>query len=133
MIDLALLQPGDELPGQTFGPVTRAVLALYAGGSGDHNPIHIDSDFAKSVGEADVFAHGMLTGAYVSRYLRGFCGQEQIKSWSLRFIAITPVNTSVRCSGRVVSRDGDEIVLAIATHIDDGTQTVAAQARIALG
>jgi acyl dehydratase len=133
MIDLAALKPGDELPAQTFGPVTRTVLALYAGGSGDHNAIHIDIDAAKAAGEADVFAHGMLTGTYVSRYLRGFCTQEQLKAWSLRFMAITPVNTGVRCSGRVVSRDGNEIVLAVETHIDDGTQTVAAQARVALG
>jgi acyl dehydratase len=132
MIDLASLQPGDELPSQTFGPVTRTVLALYAGGSGDHNPIHIDSDFAKAHGHDDVFAHGMLTGAYVSRYLRSFCTQDQIKSWSLRFMAMTPANASVHCTGRVASRDVDEIVLTVETHIDDGAQTVAAQARIAL-
>lgn len=37
---------GDLLPELSFGPVTRTMLALYAGASLDHNPIHIDSDFA---------------------------------------------------------------------------------------
>ena len=41
---------GDELPEENFGPITRSTLALLAGGSGDHNPIHIDLDFARSAG-----------------------------------------------------------------------------------
>ena len=41
------LNVGDELPEHTCGPITRHTLALYCGGSGDHNPIHVDSDFAK--------------------------------------------------------------------------------------
>ena len=41
----------------------RATLALFAGASGDHNPIHIDLDVARSAGLDDVFAHGMLSMA----------------------------------------------------------------------
>jgi acyl dehydratase len=41
--------------------ITRATLALYAGASGDHNPVHIDIDAAHAVGIDDVFAHGMLS------------------------------------------------------------------------
>ena len=51
---------GDVLPPLSLPPVTRATLALYAGASGDHNPIHIDVDFARAAGMPDVFAHGML-------------------------------------------------------------------------
>ena len=44
-------------------------LALFAGASGDHNPIHIDIDFARKAGMPDVFAHGMLSMAWLGRLL----------------------------------------------------------------
>ena len=38
----------------------RKQIAAYAEASGDHNPIHLDNDFARSVGLPGVIAHGML-------------------------------------------------------------------------
>ena len=35
-------------------------IAAYAEPSGDHNPIHADADFARSVGLPGIIAHGML-------------------------------------------------------------------------
>jgi acyl dehydratase len=49
---------GTELPPLQVGPISRLTLALFAGASGDHNPMHVDLDAAKSVGLSDVFAHG---------------------------------------------------------------------------
>jgi len=51
---------GDRLVHKTFPPISRHTLALYCGASGDHNPMHVDSDFAKQAGFPDVFSHGML-------------------------------------------------------------------------
>jgi len=39
---------------------TTDQIAAYAEASGDHNPIHLDGEFAKSVGLPGVIAHGML-------------------------------------------------------------------------
>ncbi|HEY8642230.1 MAG TPA: MaoC/PaaZ C-terminal domain-containing protein [Candidatus Dormibacteraeota bacterium] len=39
---------------------TREQIAAYAEASGDRNPIHLDDDFARSVGLPGVIAHGML-------------------------------------------------------------------------
>ena len=39
---------------------TTDQIAAYAQASGDHNPIHLDGDFARSVGLPGVIAHGML-------------------------------------------------------------------------
>jgi len=55
---------GDAIPSYTTRPITRTTLALFAGASGDHNKIHIDTDFAKKAGLDDVFAQGMLPMAY---------------------------------------------------------------------
>ena len=45
---------GDALPPLALPPLTRTTLALFAGASGDHNPIHIDIDFARAAGMPDV-------------------------------------------------------------------------------
>lgn len=129
-----LWERGAELPARTFGPVTRTVLALYAGGSGDHNPIHIDSDFAHFAGQSDVFAHGMLSMAYLAQYISRFASAGRLRSWSVRFIAVTPVNTTLTCSAHVVGWDESscEATLALAVRrTDDGTQTVIGEAVIA--
>jgi len=39
---------------------TKEQIAAYAQASGDHNPIHLDDDFARSVGLPGLIAHGML-------------------------------------------------------------------------
>ena len=54
-VDMKQLAVGDTLPAIEFGPISRHTLALYCGGSGDLNPIHVDSDFAKASGYEDVF------------------------------------------------------------------------------
>ena len=48
------------LPEKSYA-INRELLVAYANASGDHNPIHQDEAFAKSVGLPDVIAHGMLT------------------------------------------------------------------------
>jgi acyl dehydratase len=39
---------------------TREQISAYADASGDRNPIHLDDDFARTVGLPGVIAHGML-------------------------------------------------------------------------
>lgn len=127
---------GDELPAHVAGPITRTTLALYAGASGDHNPIHIDLDFAKMFGMPDVFAHGMLSMAFLAQLLTKWVPQEQIRNWGVRFTSITPVNATVTCNGKVVEkfeRDGETLVrLEISAMTDGGLQTLAGDAIIAL-
>ena len=43
--------------------VTEADIVLYAGISGDTNPVHLDEEFAKPTMFKGRIAHGMLTGA----------------------------------------------------------------------
>ena len=86
--DLAI---GSALPPFVAPPLTRLTLALYAGASGDHNPIHVDLDFARRAGMPDVFAHGMLSMAYLGRLLTNWVPQQAIREFSVRFAAITQV------------------------------------------
>ena len=95
------LKVGDILEPLIQKPISRSTLALFAGASGDHNPIHIDIDFAKSVGLDDVFAHGMLGMAYLGRFLTLFTDQKNLRSYSVRFSSITQVGAELKCSGKV--------------------------------
>ncbi|MGV2909443.1 MaoC family dehydratase [Achromobacter sp. AGC25] len=95
---------GDALPGFTAGPISRHALALYCGASGDHNPIHVDLDFARLAGMDDVFAHGMLSAAYLARLLTNWAPQSALREFAVRFVAITHVGDEVRCTGQVVER-----------------------------
>lgn len=61
------MDTGDTLD-LTVPKITRTTLALYAGASGDHNPVHIDMDACAAVGIPDVFAHGMLSMAYLDDF-----------------------------------------------------------------
>ena len=107
------VKAGDALPALQMAPISRTTLALYAGASGDHNPIHIDIDFARKSGMPDVFAHGMLGMAYLGRLLTQWVDQRQIRSFSVRFSGITHLGNQITCTGRVVKKyevDGKNFV-----------------------
>jgi len=95
---------GDAMPVLQLPPISRTTLALFAGASGDHNPIHIDIDFAHKAGMKDVFAHGMLSMAYLARALAEWVPQQRILSYGVRFAAITQLGDRVQCSGKVVEK-----------------------------
>ena len=92
---------GDALDGIVFGPITRTNLALYAGASGDHNPIHIDLDFAKAAGLNDVFGHGMLSMAQLGRVVSDWAGPDRILSLETQFNAMTQIGDELHCKGVV--------------------------------
>jgi acyl dehydratase len=123
---------GTELPPLTVEPVSRTTLALFAGASGDHNPIHIDLDVARSAGLDDVFAHGMLSMAYLARLLTAWVPQERIRSYRVRFAAITPVHAAPTCTGRVVAVEDGLATLELAVTLPDGTTTLTGDATVAV-
>lgn len=83
------LSVGDEISAVNKPAISRHTVALYCGGSGDHNPIHVDSDFAKAAGMPDVFAHSMLSMAYLGQALTGWVPQSALHSYGVRFASIT--------------------------------------------
>ncbi|HMO46417.1 MAG TPA: MaoC family dehydratase [Rubrivivax sp.] len=98
------VQVGDSLPPLPLPAVDRTTLALFAGASGDHNAIHIDIDYARKAGMADVFAHGMLSMAWLGRLLTQWVDQRRLRAFSVRFIGITHLGHVVTCSGRVAEK-----------------------------
>lgn len=124
------LTPGTEVGPLELAPISRSTLALFAGASGDHNPIHIDIDAARAMGLKDVFAHGMLSMAYLGRLLTSLVPQERIRSYGVRFTSITPVHGQPSCHGRVDGIEGGTARLDLTVTLPDGTITLSGYAEI---
>src|ERR1700712_4957280 len=103
-VNLISMDVGDTLPEHVGPEITRHVLALFCGASGDHNPMHVDSDFAKSFGMPDVFAQGMLSMAYLAQLLTKWVPQADLREYSARFLAITPLHVAVVSTGRIIEK-----------------------------
>jgi acyl dehydratase len=101
---LRTLEVGAELPPLVTEPISRLTLALYAGASGDHNPMHVDIDFARRAGAPDVFAHGMLAMAYLGRMLTSTLPLSALRSFGVRFAAVTRVGDVLTCRAKVEER-----------------------------
>ncbi|HKW85171.1 MAG TPA: MaoC/PaaZ C-terminal domain-containing protein [Burkholderiaceae bacterium] len=124
---------GTELPPLHTEAIGRLTLALYCGASGDHNPIHVDSDFARAAGMDDVFAHGMLGMAYLARVVTGWVPQPAIRSLSARFVAITHVGDRITCSSRIVEKLADrQVRLALTAQDQSGVVKLAGEAIVEL-
>lgn len=102
--NLDAFQIGDTLPPLTLAAINRTTLALFAGASGDHNAIHIDTDYARKAGSPDVFAHGMLSMAYLGRLLTQWVDQRKLRQFGVRFTGITHLGHIVTCTGKVIDK-----------------------------
>ena len=121
--DLDKVSVGGKIPDLVIEPVTRSTLALYAGASGDHNPIHIDLDFARKAGMNDVFAHGMLIMAYLGRAITNIAPQSSLRNFNVRFSSITNVGNVLTCSGQVkkIYNHDNKRLVVLDLMVADGT------------
>jgi len=136
MSAIAAAVVGERVVHKVFPPITRHTLALYCGASGDHNPIHVDLDFARVAGFPDVFAHGMLVMAYLGQALTDAVRPSSIRSFSTRFAAITQLGARLTCEGHVaelLEQDGERRVrLSLTTKDEKGEVKLAGEAIVAL-
>lgn len=130
------LKVGDALPPLKLPPISRHQLALYCGGSGDHNPIHVDIDFARKFGFKDVFAHGMLSMAFLGRLVTSWVPQTQLRDLGTRFTSITWVGDVITVSGKVTGKreeGGQKLVdLEVKCTNQNGQDTLQGNATVAL-
>jgi acyl dehydratase len=89
---------------ERLGPITRHTLSRYADASGDHNGLHTDRDHARRAGYPDVFAHGMLSAAYLARVVTHWVDPSALRSLGVRFVAITHLEDEVHCRAVVAKK-----------------------------
>lgn len=114
--------------------ISETDIYLFAGITGDFNPVHVNEDFASQSRFGTRIAHGMLVAGLISTVLGTelpgvntiYLGQE------LRFKAPVKIGTTVTATCEVIEkRDDKKIVVLKSTVTDsagnvliDGTATV---------
>lgn len=81
------LTVGDTRTEVLVEDLKRTQLVMYAGASGDYNPLHTDDLFTREVaGYPGVFAHGMLTMGMTGRLLTDWVGDGRLTKYGVRFV-----------------------------------------------
>ena len=82
------VKEGDTGP-QVSHELTRTDLVMYAGASGDFNPMHHDEVKAKAAGLPSVFGHGMFSAGLLAKAITDFVGIGNLRSYKVRFVKQT--------------------------------------------
>jgi acyl dehydratase len=110
------MEKGQELP-ELKVTADRHLTVRYAGASGDFNPIHIDEEFARSVGLPGRILHGLWTMAQVARAVTDAGGGPQsLRRLSVQFrgMGLPEHEITVRGSVAEVREDGTAVAHMVA-------------------
>jgi acyl dehydratase len=108
---MADLQPGMQIPEVRITP-DKYLTVRYAGASGDFNPIHIDEEFARSVGLPGRILHGLWTMAQVARaQTEAAGGPEYLKRLSVQFRGMGVPEQEVLVRGTVREAAAGHVVI----------------------
>lgn len=136
-VKYADVEVGTEIPAQTYA-VDRANLVMYAGASGDFNPIHWRESVATAVGLPDVIAHGMYTMAQGGRFVTDWAGDPgAVVDYGVRFSSPVVVpdegGATLQISGQVEEKlDGGKVVVALTAKSNDQKVLTRAKAVVKL-
>jgi acyl dehydratase len=126
---------GDEAPAVSH-VLTRTDLVMYAGASGDFNPMHHDEVKAKEAGLPSVFGHGMFSMGLLGRAITDWVGIGNLRSFKVRFTKQTWPGETLASKIVVTAKrkdEGDNLVdLEVELANQDGEVKVAGSAVAAL-
>jgi acyl dehydratase len=126
---------GDTAPERAH-TLTRTDLVVYAGASGDFNPMHHDEVQAQAAGQPSVFGHGMFSAGFLATVLTDFVGLAGLRRYQVRFAKQTWPDDVLTTSITVTDKrkeDGENLVdLECALVNQDGEAVVTGQATAAL-
>jgi len=78
------VKEGDAAPVQRH-ELNRTDLVMYAGASGDFNPMHHDDTKATAAGFPSVFGHGMFSAGFLAKALTDYVGIGSLRHFKVRF------------------------------------------------
>ena len=125
------LEVGSELP-TLVKEVTQEKVNRYADASGDHNPLHVDPEFAATTQFEGTIAHGMLVLAYLSEMLTAAFGQRWLDSGRLkiRFRAPARPGDTITSTGTVTRVDRENVSCNIECKNQTGEVLISGQAEV---
>ena len=125
------VEKGDEAP-ELSHELTRTDLVMYAGASGDFNPMHHDEVKAQESGLPSVFGHGMFTMGMLATALTDYVGIGNLKEYKVRFTKQTwpgeTLTTKVRVASKYEDRGERLVDLECEVVNQDGEAKVAGSA-----
>jgi acyl dehydratase len=109
--------------------LTRTQIVMYAGASGDYNPLHSDEVYTKEVGGyPSIFAHGMLSMGATGRLLTDWFGPDRLVRFAVRFVnQVWPGDTLTATATVEAIREEDGVHLVdvmVTTVNQDGKPVV---------
>jgi acyl dehydratase len=115
------LKAGDTYTECLVDDLSRTQIVMYAGASGDYNPVHTDEKFTKEVaGYPSVFAHGMLTMGMTGRMLTNYVGDGRLTKYGVRFTSQVWPGDTLNSTATVVDVTDGIVNLNVATTNQDG-------------
>ena len=127
------LKVGDTYTERVVEDLKRTQVVMYAGASGDYNPVHTDELFTTQVaGYPGVFAHGMLTMGMTGRMLTNYVGDGRLTEFGVRFTnQVFPGDTlASTATERAISEGLVEIDVSTVNQEGNEVAKGSAQARI---
>jgi acyl dehydratase len=122
------VQVGDTAPAIDH-ELTRTDLVMYAGASGDFNPMHHDEVAAQAAGLPSVFGHGMFSAGLLATAITNYVGIGNLASYRMRFTKQTWPGEVLSTNIAVIEkRAGNEIVLECVLVNQDGEAKLQAEA-----
>ena len=127
------LNVGDKHSEVVVEDLKRTQIVMYAGASGDYNPVHTDEVFTTQVaGYPSVFAHGMLSMGLTGTMLTNYVGDGRLTRYGVRFTSqVWPGDTLTAATEveGVRDEDGQKLVdLKVTTTNQDGVVVVSGYA-----
>ncbi|MGH7640762.1 MAG: MaoC/PaaZ C-terminal domain-containing protein [Candidatus Dormibacteria bacterium] len=112
--------------------LTQTVIQAYADASGDHNPVHLDPNYARQAGLPGTIAHGMLTLGSAAAHVETWAGEGHfVEKLQCRFSAPVPAGEEVSFQGRAETGAGESLSVAIDARLPDGEKVLTrAQVRL---
>jgi acyl dehydratase len=89
-------------------PLTVTDFVRYQGASGDMNPIHHDTEFAKRAGFPGPFAVGMLQASVLGTYVTDWLGADSVRRFKVQFREQAWPGDVITYEGTVVAKREEE-------------------------
>jgi len=131
---MADLKPGDAIPELRVTP-DKYLTNRYAGASGDFNPIHIDADFAKSVGLPGNILHGLYGMGLVAKAAAVGLGDgdpRSLKKLTVQFRGMGLPEQEIDVTGSVKEVEGNRVTVDLEARQGDNRIIRNAQAELEL-
>ena len=124
------LNVGDTHSERLVEDLKRTQIVMYAGASGDYNPVHTDEVFTTEVaGYPSVFAHGMLTMGLTGKMLTNYVGDGRLTEFGVRFTNQVFPGDTLDATATVVSVEDGIVELNVATVNQKGVQVAMGTAK----